>query len=480
METIQPVSHETFIQPGAFSSYTTEQWKTHIRYLQEVGFQTIIIQWSCVTKENRIISAFYPCRVIQYLSEDYREVDVIGKLLQACAALKMHVRMGLNNPDEWFSFVFSDMKWCRKEAEIGIAVARDIYEQYFETFHDVLVGWYFVPEYFNGMKNAEGAAELLNRYLDGLDDLNSSLPLMLSPFLRAFVSPEETRNEWIDIFQKTHFRRGDIFCCQDSVGAGWIGMFQLPYYFSALREAVDTKPELRFWANNEDFTQDGGTARLVRFIRQMEISRPYVEDYVTFSYDHYWSPDFVNPKHHEQYLRYFQTGHLDVEQYEEPMAIPVERQLLTRGCSYTGFQNTRGDEWDDDGVKLTNGIVPSADGSSPSYSACKHHHLTITVDLGKRSPINEIGLYLTFGNWGVALPSCTIFSVSENGMEWKPFGEVSSDRLRPVAQEKGWFQMYFGFQDKEGAKARYLRYEICGSGALWLGQLCAYFYKTGM
>jgi hypothetical protein len=76
------------------------------------------------------------------------------------------------------------------------------------------------------------------------------------------------------------------------VGAGHIKIDELDKYFAALKNAVDTKPELTFWANNENFTiSDWSSAPLSRFVEQMKISSKYVENHVTFAYSHYYSPD---------------------------------------------------------------------------------------------------------------------------------------------------------------------------------------------
>ena len=166
---------------------------------------------------------------------------------------------------------------------------------------------------------------MININLDYLTELDPSMPLMLSPFVRIEEggSAEEAGKEWDKFFSLSHFRRGDIYCSQDAVGAGWMKIELLDDYFKEIKKAIDKKNGLLFWANNECFTdtqivpnspQTGVRfipAPLDRFVKQMEISEKYVTDHVTFSYSHYYSQDKNDPKLNEAYKHYFQTGKVE-------------------------------------------------------------------------------------------------------------------------------------------------------------------------
>ena len=86
--------------------------------------------------------------------------------------------------------------------------------------------------------------------------------------------------------------------------------------------------DIRLWANCENFTLsfadtafDGiltrpatentqvVTATLDRFVRQMQAASLYAENIITFSYNHYFSPELVNPIFIETYLDYLKNGH---------------------------------------------------------------------------------------------------------------------------------------------------------------------------
>ena len=60
----------------------------------------------------------------------------------------------------------------------------------------------------------------ITQNIDGLNQIDPSLPIMYSPFLNQKASPEATFRAWCRFFKISKLRKGDIFCCQDSVGAG--------------------------------------------------------------------------------------------------------------------------------------------------------------------------------------------------------------------------------------------------------------------
>ena len=308
-----PCVRGTFVQPGAFTDYTVEKWQRHFENLKEVGIDIFIIQWTAETPYGKFADVFYPS---QYAAENkaagYREYpDFLPRVLQAAQDIGIKVFVGLNLSDEWWSFACTKVDWNQNVSACGVEMANEIYSLYKEQYPDALYGWYFAYEMFNGMRGYETrAGEFLNMYLEPLTALDPSMPLMLSPFVqKAGGTAEKAEQEWKKVFETADFREGDIFCCQDAVGAGHIDISQLDGYFAALKRAVDTEPGLHFWANSEDFTRDYDSAYVSRFIKQMEIARPYVEDYVTFAYSHYYAKDY-NGKggFHRAYKHYYDTG----------------------------------------------------------------------------------------------------------------------------------------------------------------------------
>jgi len=306
----------SFMQPGTFAKYTLKRMKEHLTYMREVGIDIIILQWSFENVGDKVSNVYYDDSFDS--ADKHGTYNDSGKglvetLLQAAEELDMKVFLGINNNDEWWQKAVNDKAWLTSQIEVGMEGAKQIYDAYKNKYPNALHGWYFVFEYYNFKANSvqiDNAAYLLNGFLDGLKALDDSMPLMLSPFVSSGNSTAaEAGDMWEKVFAKANFREGDIFCCQDSVGAGHISIDQLDDYYRELKEAVDKEKGLHFWANNEDFTQSNWTtAPLNRFVRQMEIAAKYVEEHVTFAYSHYQNPDVGKIGYHAAYKEYFETG----------------------------------------------------------------------------------------------------------------------------------------------------------------------------
>lgn len=307
----------TFLQPGAFVKYDEAKWTEHFGYLKEVGIDTIIIQWTSETPYGEFISAYYPeeFKLGQKSEKCHYFPDFTEALLSAAQKCNVKVFVGLNLSDEWWKGAQSDRSWRENQSSLGEESAKRLYSLYKEKYPDAFYGWYFGWECYNGMPESFETADFLNSYLDPLTKLDPTMPLLLSPFVRRVTTPEETEKEWAGIFKNTRFRKGDIFCCQDAVGAGHIDIEMMDSYFNALKNACDVNENIIFWANNENFTleDNNGSIRIYsgeveRFVRQMNIASKYVKGYVTFAYSHYYSPDKGNSEYHEAYKKYYLTG----------------------------------------------------------------------------------------------------------------------------------------------------------------------------
>ena len=313
IERTWPCVTGTFVQPGAFMGYQVKNWVTHFNNLKEVGIDTFIIQWTAETPYGKFSSIYYPSEAAKAnkASSFFDGSTFLPRVLEAAKQTGMKVFVGLNLSDEWWSFACSKDDWNKYESDLGVKMAKEIYDLYKKDYPDELYGWYFAYEMFNGMQNQEKkAGEFLNMYLEPLTELDPSMPVMLSPFVTQWgCNAKKAGEEWTKVFEVANFREGDIFCCQDAVGAGHITIDMLDGYFSELKKAVDTEPGLQFWANSEDFTSDYQSADLNRFVRQMKIAEPYVTGYVTFAYSHYYAKDY-NGKggYHEAYKHYYNTG----------------------------------------------------------------------------------------------------------------------------------------------------------------------------
>lgn len=329
VERTWPVVSGTFIQPWACGSWSLNQWKTHFDGLKEVGIDIFIIQWIADTPYGKFKTVYYPSNLTaDNKTNDYTEYpNMLPTILQAAEEKGIKVFVGLNISDEWWSIAVTNNEWNKTQSQLGMQIATEIYNKYKSQYPNALHGWYFTWEMYNGMSgNETKAGEFLNMYLDPLTELDDSMPMLLSPFVRSGGgSAAKAGEEWKKVFATANFRPGDIFCCQDAVGAGHIKIDQLDAYFAALKEAVDTEEGLLFWANSENFTTDFNSAYISRFIRQMEIANPYVSGYVTFAYSHYYAKDYNNKAaFHRAYKHYYETGEKDVVLEEPEVSIDLK------------------------------------------------------------------------------------------------------------------------------------------------------------
>ena len=75
----------------------------------------------------------------------------------------------------------------------------------------MFAGWYWAWELYNHMPDelADTGSWFMNLYIDGLNQIDPSLPIMYSPFLNQKASPEATFRAWCRffkmVFTRVHF-----------------------------------------------------------------------------------------------------------------------------------------------------------------------------------------------------------------------------------------------------------------------------------
>ena len=290
-----PAATGSFLQPWYCANWSEEQFAGHFRAMKEIGADTLVLQWTADTPEGKIREIFYDSALPEELFEENaaRYPDMLENCLAAAEAEGIKVFIGLNSADEWWSFAVRKADWRERQSTVSAGMIREIHALYKEKYPNAFHGWYWSWELTNGFLGINAAADLINRDIAAMNETDSTLPLMLSPFYSKNSPYKIAEQEWKRFFAKANFRQGDIFCQQDAIGAGWIGMDDLDYYYAALKRAVDTKPELVFWANCENFTQDYLPADAQRFKQQLDTAAKYTDGIISFSLSHYYlNPDF--------------------------------------------------------------------------------------------------------------------------------------------------------------------------------------------
>ncbi len=308
-----PVAEGTFLQDFLVANWDDNRWQKELKLLKDVGMNYLILAPSFLTDKNGKNRYLYPS---SFSSKNERtSKDLIDMCLRNAKKLGMKVFIGLNFNDKWWDADFNS-EWLYKQMQRGNDVADELVSLYKSKYGDTMYGWYWVWEVDNvhatSPENQEILAKVINVNLDHLNKITPDMPFMLSPYVNYRLgTSEDNRQMWESVFSKVHFKNGDIFAPQDCIGAGGLDIDKLPEWFEKIRQAVNTKPGLKFWANVETFDHRFWTnASLSRFTNQMEVVDPYVNKIITFAYTHYYSPYQVNKQFHDAYSIYYNSGKL--------------------------------------------------------------------------------------------------------------------------------------------------------------------------
>jgi hypothetical protein len=68
---------------------------------------------------------------------------------------------------------------------------------------------------------------------------------------------------------------------------------------------------MQFWVDTETYIQGYHTMPIHTIVDDMRAVQPYVSNYVSFSFNHYLSPQQVNPLYYETYMDYLATGRVE-------------------------------------------------------------------------------------------------------------------------------------------------------------------------
>jgi hypothetical protein len=321
-----PIITGDFIQGWQFGPYNQAQIDAHFAEIAGAGIRHVILQESARTEHGMIYEAYYPSVAHNDPNGNHPWCnDLLENMFRAAQKTNLKIWVGLNFSSPrggiaqtgWFRqatpfSAINDRAWYVREANLGNSVAQEIYDLYFQQYRDVFYGWYFSFEYFNRMLGyEENYAEFFNINGDFLHELTPGLPVMMSPFFAAdHLSVEATRGELTTFFQHARFRPGDVYAPQDCVGVGRATVAQAGEYFRMIREVMDaTAPGVRFWANNENFNPQHQTYPPYRLLQQIEVTNPYVERHISFSFSHYYSTlgPQGNPTHLNAYRIYYQN-----------------------------------------------------------------------------------------------------------------------------------------------------------------------------
>lgn len=318
----------TFIQWWLVKDWDDWRWIREYRILKEAGMQYAVLTPTAIYEsggngKSGVTKTLYPSEQPGFQVLKDKEGNEYSGIVDACLrnAQKMGIKvfLGLNFSEEWWSKGRS-AEWIKSRMLEGNRIVDDLWELYRSKYPDAFYGWYWCWEIDNGKFSTldfNGSKKMLSDairiQLDHMENTGKRLPFMLAPFMDwKLGTPERYAKTWEYVFVNSGMKSGDIFSPQDCIGAGGLNMGNYTKWFSELRKAVDKKPGIQLWATTETFNVNDWTAATIdRFIRQMNDLRPYVDNFITFSYSHYYSPYLVDKGFHRTYAEYVKTGKLE-------------------------------------------------------------------------------------------------------------------------------------------------------------------------
>jgi chitodextrinase len=300
----------SFLQPDLGDQWTDRQWTKEFSYMRKAGLNQMIIQWTADSLEKTTI---YPTQLPGYRQST--KTDVVERALRTADAGGAQVYLGLQANNDWWTNYANNAPWLQNEAKVGNQIADELWLQYGQ--HASLAGWYLWFEVDNVNEPTPVQWKRLSVFFrtvaDHLHKLTPGKPVMISPFYnsRSGLAPSQWRSMWEYILSRSSL---DILALQDGVGVGHATAAQLPAWFKATGDAVHQfGSRMRFWVDSETFNLEGQPMAIHSLVKDMRAVQPYVSNYISFSFNHYISPQQVDPAYYKTYLNYVVTGVVENE-----------------------------------------------------------------------------------------------------------------------------------------------------------------------
>lgn len=297
----------TFLQPFLGANWTAEQWDKEFEHMKEVRMRQMIVQWSA---DSRHGTAAYPTSLPGFRNDT--RIDVVETALRMGVRHGFETYIGLQLNHDWFEKYTSDPEWLDNEADVACALARDLWAKYggYESF----AGWYlsFEPDNVHQptVTDWDRSIAFYQKVCGVIKSLTPDKPIMIAPFfVEGFGRYGQTPEQWADMWHYILANSPiDIFNLQDGVGAAHALPEHLPAWFRATKAAIDRVPRrVHFWSDTETFRTLCGKFVPVQFpwiLECMRLVAPYVGRFTCFSFNHYMSPQQVDPKYYEIYRNY--------------------------------------------------------------------------------------------------------------------------------------------------------------------------------
>jgi len=302
-----PSIRGSFLQPALGDAWTLNEWRDEFHYMRNARLDQLFIQWTADSKEK---TTTYPSGISGYTQSTQH--DVVKRALESADASGAQVYLGLQINDDWWTNYISNKPWLENEAKVANALADDLWKRYGR--HESLTGWYLPFEIDNVASTPAEWHNLVAFYRtvgNHLHKLTPGKPIVIAPFFNptADLSPSQWESMWEYVLKRSPI---DVLALQDGVGASHVTKAQLPEWFGAVRTAIDnSRPSMEFWSDTETFISGYEPRPIRSIVNDMCAVEPYVSSYLSFSFNHYMSPQQVNPLYYETYMGYLATGKVE-------------------------------------------------------------------------------------------------------------------------------------------------------------------------
>jgi chitodextrinase len=282
-------------------------WNSELTYMQNACLSQLLLQWSADSSNN---STTYPTTLAGWHQGTTLGTDGVGDALTGADAKAMSVYVGLQHNAAWFTKHADDVTWLSNEATIANQVADEIWRLY--GTHASFAGWYLPFEvdnfYFTTTTSWDNLVTFFNTVINRLHTISPGKPVIISPFFNTAggQTTSQWQSMWTYILQRSAI---DVIALQDGVGVGHATAGQLPAWFSATKNAITAgRPATQLWADTETLNLDFKPAFIKDVVADMQAVQQYVSNIVSFSYNHYDSPNQVANEYDITYRDYLTTG----------------------------------------------------------------------------------------------------------------------------------------------------------------------------
>lgn len=150
--------------------------------------------------------------------------------------------------------------------------------------------------------------------------------------------------------------------------------------------------------------------------------------------------------------------------------------VVSKGASYTATAPNRNDRYDNDGIRLTDGVKGGANGGTTEYAGWTAESVEITIDLGSSKQTDIYRAYVAGGAWGIGEPRKMTVSISDDGGSFtKITSSVTVEKLASHNDDKEpWKSYSLTARTDTAQNSRYIRFTVSGcayNNFIWISEV---------